>query len=70
MRCCASACAYTEVRDLQSIDECECRYIFTAVGNFGELVLKVADVRVEAAILSYFDGEEVVILLVSRREAY
>ena len=58
------------VRNLQPADERECRDIFTVIGNFGELVLKVADVRVEAAILSYFDGEEVVILLVSRREAY
>ena len=36
------------VRNLQPIDERECRGIFTAVGNLGELVLKVVDVRLEA----------------------
>jgi len=36
---------------------------FTAVGNLGELVLKIADVRLEAVTLSHFDGEEVVIIL-------
>jgi len=35
------------VSDLQSADERECRY-FTAVGNFGKLVLEEVDVRLEA----------------------
>jgi len=32
------------VKNLQFIDERECRDIFTAVGNLGELVLEVADI--------------------------
>ena len=46
---------------MQSTDECECRNIFTAIGNFGKLVLKVADVGLEAVTLSDFDEEEVVV---------
>ena len=37
--------------------------IFTAVGNLDELVLGVADVRFEAVVMSHFDGEEVMIIL-------
>ena len=51
------------VRNLQPADERECRYIFTAVGNFGEPVLKIADVRLEAINLPHFDREEVVVIL-------
>ena len=51
------------MRNLQFIDECEFRDIFTATGNLGELVLEVADVRLEAVSLSHFDGEEVVVIL-------
>jgi len=40
------------VRNLQSADEDECRDIFIAVGNLGELVLEVADVRLEIVVLS------------------
>ena len=32
------------VRNLQPVDECECRDILTAVGDFGELALEEADV--------------------------
>ena len=51
------------VRDLQFVDERECRYIFTAVENLGKLVLEVADIGLEVITLPYFDGEEVVVLL-------
>ena len=39
------------VKNLQPADERECRDIFTAVGNLGELILEVADVRLKAVIL-------------------
>ena len=59
------------MRDLLPIDEFECRDIFIAVGNFSELVLEVADVRLEVVVLSHFDGEKVVVILLAyRREAY
>jgi len=32
------------VRNLQTADECECRHVITAVGDFGELALEEADV--------------------------
>jgi len=48
---------------LQSTDERECRDIFIAVKNLDELVLKVADVRLEGVALSHFDDEVVVIFL-------
>jgi len=51
------------VRNLQFADERKCRDVFTAVGNLGELVMEVADVRLEAVTLSHFDGEEVVVIL-------
>jgi len=37
---------------LLSANECKCRDIFTAVGNLGELVLEITDVRLEAVALS------------------
>jgi len=52
-----SAGACTGVRDLQFVDERECRYIFTAVENLGKLALKVADIGLEAITLPHFDGE-------------
>ena len=51
------------VRKLQFAVERECRDIFTVVENLGEVVLKVADVRLDAVALSYFDSEVVVIIL-------
>ena len=48
---------------MQSADEREFRYIFTAVGNLGKLALKVADVGLEAVTLPHFNGEKVVIIL-------
>jgi len=51
------------VRNLQLADECERRDIFTTVGHLGELVLEVADVRLEVVTEFYFDSEEVVVVL-------
>ena len=48
---------------MQLADEHECRYIFPAVGNLGELLLEVADVGLETVTLPHFDGEEVVVVL-------
>ena len=53
------------MRDLQYADERECSYIFNAVGNLDELVLEVANVELEVIILSHFDGEEVVVILLN-----
>jgi len=56
---------------LQSADECECRDILTAVGNFGKLVLKVVDARLEVVALSHFKGKKVVVILLGLwRKAY
>jgi len=51
------------VRNLQPVDERECQYIFTTVGNLVELVLKVVDVGLKAIILPYFDIEKVVVVI-------
>jgi len=51
------------VRNLQPANERERRDIFIAVGHLGELVLEVADVRLENVTGSHFDSEEVVVLL-------
>jgi len=51
------------VRNLQPADECECRYILTAVENFGQLALEVTDIGLEVVILPYFDREKVVVVL-------
>ena len=56
------------MRNLQSADERECRDMLTAVQNLGELVLKVADVRLEIVILSHFDSEKVVVILLDLKE--
>ena len=37
-------------------------YIFTAVGNLGKLVLKVANVELEVVTLSHFYEKEVVVI--------
>ena len=59
------------MRHLQSIDERECRYIFTTDGNHDEQILEVADIRLEAVALPHVDGEEVVVILLGPRwEAY
>ena len=51
------------MRNLQLADERERIDIFTAIGQLGELILKVADVRHEAVIGYHFDSEEMVIVL-------
>jgi len=50
------------VRSLQQANECECRDILTAVGNFGHLALEVTDVGLEAITLPHFDAQEVVVV--------
>ena len=54
-----------KVRDLQSADECECGYIFTAIENFDKLAPEVVDVILEAVTLPHFDGEKVMVVLLS-----
>ena len=51
------------VRNLQSADECECRNILTAVGNFDQLALEVTNIGLEAIALPHFDGKNVVVVL-------
>ena len=59
------------MRYLHSTDECECKYVFTAVENLGKLVLEVTDVGLEAVTLLHFDLEEVMVVLPGlRQEAY
>jgi len=48
------------VSDLQSANDRECRYLLTIVGDYGELVLKEVDVRLEVVSLPHPDGEKVV----------
>jgi len=55
------------VRDLQTDDECECKDVLTAVGDLGQLTLKVADVQFEAVVLPHLDGEKVVVVPLSLR---
>ena len=47
------------MRDLQPVDERECRDVFTAVEDFGQLALEAADVRFEAVTLPHLDGEKI-----------
>jgi len=55
---------------MQSADDCECRYIFIAIGNLGKLALEVVNVGLEAVTLPHLDGGEVVFFLASRQKAY
>jgi len=50
------------VRNLQPANKRKRRDIFIAVGHLGELVLKIANVRLETVTGSHFDSEEVVVL--------
>jgi len=50
---------------LHPIDECECRYVLTAVGDLDQLALVVVDVRFEAFALHHLDGEETVVVPLS-----
>jgi len=47
---------------LQPADECECGDILTAVGDFGQLVLEVTDVRLDVFALPHFNAKEVIIV--------
>jgi len=47
---------------LHLTDECELRDIFTAVGHLGELVLEVANVRLQAIIVPHFYSKEVMFI--------
>ena len=51
------------VRNLQSVNECECRDILTTVENFGQLALEETDVGLETVTLPHFVTEKVVVLL-------
>jgi len=46
------------VRNLQPIDECECKDILTTTKNFVLLALKVADKGFKAVTLPRFDSEK------------
>ena len=53
------------MRDLQPVDERECRDVLTAVGDIGQLVLKVAAVRFEIVAMPHLDGEKMVVVPLS-----
>jgi len=42
-----------------------CRYILTAVGNFDQLALEVADIGLEDVALPQFDVEKMIVVLLS-----
>ena len=59
------------MRDLQSANEREYRYIFIVVENLGKLALEVANVGLEVVTLPHFGGEEAwLFFLASPRETY
>jgi len=45
------------MRNLQSVDEHECRYIFTAIRNFDNLAPRVTNLGLGAITLPHFDEE-------------
>ena len=47
------------VSNLQPANECEGCYFFPTIGDFGELILKEIEVRLEVASLPHSDREEV-----------
>ena len=51
------------MRHLQPVDERECRYVFTTVGDLGELALEEVDVRLEVVALSHLNIKKVVAIL-------
>ena len=53
------------MRNLQPADERKSRDIFTAVRDLGKLALEEANVRLEAVTLPHFDGEEMMVVLLS-----
>ena len=59
------------VRGSQPADECECRYVLIAIGDVGQLALKVTDVIFEAITLSHYDGKKTVVVPLNfRRDLY
>ena len=50
---------------MQPADERECRDFLVAVGDFGQLALKVFDVRFEIVALSHLNGEKIVVVPLS-----
>ena len=55
---------------MQSADDCECRYIFIAIGNLGKLALEVVNVGLEAVTFILTERRWWFFFLASRREAY
>ena len=54
--------------DSQPVDECESDDIFAAVVHFGQLTLKMANIRLETVGRSHLDGKEAVIILLEHLE--
>ena len=50
------------MRDLQSVDERECRDVLTAFGDLCQLALKVVDVKFEIITMPHFDGEKMMVV--------
>ena len=50
------------MRDLQPANECKCRNIHAIVGDFGQLALKLADVRFEVVTLPHPDGKKMMVI--------
>jgi len=53
------------VRDLQLADKRECRDVLIAVGDLGQLALKVADIILEVVALPHLDSEKMVVVPLS-----
>jgi len=47
---------------MQAANECEREDILTAIGDFRQLALEVANAGFEAVAMSYLDGEKVVVV--------
>ena len=48
---------------MQPADECEIGCVLAAIVNFGQLILKIVDIRLETVGGSHLDGEEVMVIL-------
>ena len=46
---------------MHPVDECECRYLLSTVGDFDKLALKEVYVGLEVVPEPHLDGEEVII---------
>jgi len=58
------------MRDLQPANECKCRNILTIVGEFGQLALKVANVRFEVVTLPHPDSKKMMVVPLTLQEKY